>query len=136
MAYRYRDVVKNGYFELTHSNVQTPPEHQLESSSGLVTGRSNPGIVYICQGQGFRSHHPQSHPAELYVYDKKAVYQGKIIVEGSDNVNWQDLAIGPGPVEGVNYIYIGDIGDKDTSRPSLTIYRIPEPDLGGLQKPF
>ncbi|HPS55103.1 MAG TPA: hypothetical protein PLP05_05865, partial [Sedimentisphaerales bacterium] len=35
--------------------------------------------------------------------------------------------IGPGPVPGIDYIYVGDIGDNDSDYNSINIYRVPEP---------
>jgi hypothetical protein len=37
------------------------------------------------------------------------------------------MAIGPGPGEGVDYLYIGDVGDNASIRPEITVYRIEEP---------
>lgn len=50
MGYRYGDVSQNGLFELSMENLQTPEERQMESSSGLVSGRKNADLLYICQG--------------------------------------------------------------------------------------
>lgn len=72
----------------------------------------------------------------MHVFSHDAVFQGKILVEGAENIDWQDLAIGPGPQDGVDYIYVGDIGDQDGNRSTLVIYRFPEPDLAGLTAPF
>lgn len=38
----------------------------------------------------------------------------------------EDIAVGPGPVKGNSYIYIGDIGDNGSSRKNIVIYRIAE----------
>ncbi|OWY63435.1 hypothetical protein B7486_53145, partial [cyanobacterium TDX16] len=50
------------------------------------------------------------------------------------NVDWEDLAIGPGP-GGVDHLYVGDVGDNgpsnlvddDSTRGSISIYRLAEP---------
>jgi len=41
--------------------------------------------------------------------------------------DWEDMAIGPGPERGVDYLYLGDIGDNFHFRPSVTVHRIAEP---------
>jgi hypothetical protein len=41
--------------------------------------------------------------------------------------DWEDMAIGPGPEPGVDYLYLGDIGDNFHFRPSVTVHRIAEP---------
>jgi hypothetical protein len=43
----------------------------------------------------------------------------------------EDIAIGPGPQEDVDYLYVGDIGDNSERRPEIRIVRFPEPDLKG-----
>ena len=51
------------------------------------------------------------------------------------NRDWEDIAVGPGPEPGKNYVYLGDIGDNHTIYPSIHIYRFLEPDLTGLTYP-
>jgi hypothetical protein len=46
-------------------------------------------------------------------------------VTGAEVVDWEDIALGPCPSG--NCLYIGDIGDNNASRSSITIYRTPEP---------
>jgi hypothetical protein len=41
----------------------------------------------------------------------------------------EDIAIGPGPTTGVDYLYLGDIGDNNASRREIQIVRFPEPNL-------
>jgi hypothetical protein len=38
----------------------------------------------------------------------------------------EDIAVGPGPVKGKSYVYDGDIGDNDSKRKYITVYRIEE----------
>lgn len=38
----------------------------------------------------------------------------------------EDIATGPGPIRGKSYIYIGDIGDNNSLKGSVTIHRIME----------
>jgi len=46
-------------------------------------------------------------------------------VTGAQNVDWEDIAAGPGPL-----LYVGDIGDNERNRPSIDVYRVPEPQVG------
>ena len=43
----------------------------------------------------------------------------------------EDIAIGPGPVTGIDYLYLGDIGDNDERRREVRVVRFTEPDLSG-----
>jgi hypothetical protein len=47
---------------------------------------------------------------------------------GGAAIDMEDLSVGPGP-GGAQYLYIADIGDNTGSRPSVAIYRAPEPDV-------
>jgi len=49
--------------------------------------------------------------------------------------NWEDIAIGPGPIEGKQYLYIADIGDNSVRYNNKYIYRISEPLLPADQTP-
>jgi hypothetical protein len=48
-------------------------------------------------------------------------------VTGAQARDWEDIAAGPGPASDRPYLYIGDIGDNDSSRAEIVVYRIPEP---------
>lgn len=128
MGYSYSDIDANNDYQKTHDNLQSPDSNQLEESSGLVGGRTNSQLVYICEGK--------DNPNEVRLFTQDAEYQGKIIVDGAINIDWQDIAIGPGPQDGVNYIYVGDIGDRGSNRDYLSVYRFPEPDLSGQTVPY
>jgi len=56
-------------------------------------------------------------------------------VGGASNRDWEDMAIGPGPVDGQQYLYIGDIGDSLAQYDIKYIYRVPEPCVDPNQKP-
>ena len=47
--------------------------------------------------------------------------------------DFEDITIGAGPEEGVDYIYVGDIGNNNYDRTILYIYRFPEPDLSSVE---
>lgn len=55
---------------------------------------------------------------------------GDLDLSSVDNEDWEDLAIGPGPVPGLSYLYIADIGDNGLSRKSVQIHRLVEPRIG------
>jgi hypothetical protein len=50
-------------------------------------------------------------------------------IKKAENRDWEDIAIGPGPKKGADYIYIGDIGDNLAKYLSVKIYRIEEPNI-------
>ena len=54
---------------------------------------------------------------------------GEWTLEGASNRDWEDMAAGPGPEEGVHYLYIGEIGDNRAQYDFKIIYRFPEPNI-------
>jgi hypothetical protein len=104
--------------------------YKLPEASGLVSGRTNKGLVYIHEDSGNRR--------VVFVYDTLGTYLGNMVLVGATNRDWEDMAIGPGPEKGKNYIYVGDIGDNKSVRSHLSIYRFVEPiiDLDTIAIPF
>lgn len=96
--------------------------------SGVAASRINPGILYIHQDSG--------DPNQVYLTDGSGANKGTLTLTSVGNRDWEDIAVGPGPVSGVNYIYVGDIGDNDSKYSSVFIYRFPEPDLTGKTLPY
>ncbi len=99
---------------------------QIDEASGMVDSRSQPGNIWIQQDSGT--------PAELTLLGHDGRVKGKIAVPNFGNRDWEELANGPGPRDGVNYLYIGDIGDNNAQTPIVQILRLPEP--ANLQTPI
>ena len=95
----------------------------ITESSGLVASRSNPGIMWTHNDSG-------SEPV-LYCLNLEGASCGTWDVDGATVLDWEGIAIGPGPRLRTDYIYIGDIGDNDRNRDSVTVYRSPEPRTDG-----
>jgi len=96
--------------------------------SGVAASRINPGILYI--------HGDSGNPNQVYLTDGSGANNGTLTLTTVGNRDWEDIAIGPGPVAGINYIYVGDIGDNDSKYSSVFVYRFPEPDLTGKTLPY
>lgn len=99
----------------------------LVEISGVAASRINPGILYI--------HNDSGNPNQVYLTNGNGDNIGTLILTPVGNRDWEDIAVGPGPTPGKNYIYVGDIGDNDSKHPSALIYRFPEPDLTGKTLP-
>ena len=100
-------------------------EPALNESSGLAASHLNPGILW--------SHNDSGSVGRLYAFtaDGQAVATLTIPVERV--FDWEDLAIGP-DADGQAFagLYIGDIGDNGAGREKITVFRVPEPDLGDV----
>ncbi len=60
---------------------------------------------------------------------------GTYSISGATNFDWEEIAIGEGPVAGTQYLYIGDIGDNFAIRSTFSVYRLPEPAVSDTQAP-
>jgi hypothetical protein len=109
----------------------------LEEASGLVYSRKNPGYLW--------SHQDKGNDNRLFLIDNHSgVTVAAYRLIGMHNRDWEDIEIGPGPEEGVDYLYLGDVGDNDQVYHQYTIYRFEEPlfeeahrgKIIGLELPF
>lgn len=92
-------------------------------SSGLAASRARPGVMF--------THGDKGGGALLYAFDLDGSYLGSHVVDGAAVVDWEDLAPGPCPNDGGPCLYVGDIGDNDAVRPTITVYVAREPEAEG-----
>jgi hypothetical protein len=108
-----------------------PDTAWFEEVSGVVESRDEPGVLWTVADSG--------NAAEVVAIDLAGHELGRFELSslaGATNVDWEDLAIGAGPGGG-DHLYVADIGDngpsnlddEDSVRPSVTIYRLPEPEV-------
>jgi hypothetical protein len=101
----------------------------IDEASGLAVSKNINGYLWTLQDSGKRN--------SLYLVsiDGKSIKEYNI--PGSLNHDWEDIASGPGPVDGTNYLYIGEIGNNNPPMsPTNVIYRIPEiNDMSGSFRP-
>ncbi|MEA2001776.1 MAG: hypothetical protein U9N84_07830 [Actinomycetota bacterium] len=97
---------------------------RINEASGIATSRTYPGTLWIHNDSGGG---PFVHAADRIGNDLGAF---EIDAPAFD---WEDMAIGPGREPGLDYLYLGDIGDNFHFRPFVTIYRVaePQPDPAG-----
>jgi hypothetical protein len=91
----------------------------VNESSGVAASRTNPGV--------FWTHNDSGDGPYIYTFDAQGKSRGVWRVKGAKSRDWEDMAQGPGPESGRSYLYIGDIGDNDYERQTITIYRVLEP---------
>ena len=93
----------------------------ITEASGIATSRRNAGILWV--------HNDSGSSAMVYALNTEGKLVGSFFIEGARCRDWEDIAIGPGPDKQIDYLYIGDIGDNKAKYPSVTIYRVPEPNI-------
>ena len=96
-------------------------DKSVKESSGIAASRTVPGVYW--------THNDSGDGPFIYAFDTRGNSRGVWRVTGATATDWEDIAAGPGPKPGVSYLYIGDIGDNQSKRPEIVVYRVPEPDL-------
>jgi hypothetical protein len=96
-------------------------DRRLTESSGVVVSRRYPGLLWTMNDS--------DGEAALFLTDTTGAARGMFTVPRSVNVDWE--ALGFGPCGARTCLFIGDTGDNEERRPSVTIYRLPEPDVSG-----
>lgn len=93
----------------------------LKEASGLAASRKNPHVLW--------SHNDSGDLSRVYALDTNAKHLGTFLLKGVKARDWEDIAVGPGPVEGKHYLYVGDIGDNESKFDVKYIHRVLEPDI-------
>jgi len=94
--------------------------------SGIAASRRNPGVLW--------THNDNGDTQRVFAMDKTAAYLGTYWVSRNLQADWEDIAVGPGPDDGMSYLYIGDVGGNQ-GRHWVSIYRAPEPEVSPSQTP-
>jgi hypothetical protein len=108
----------------TYGPPRTPGQLQdpaIDESSGIVASRTTPGLYW--------THNDSGDGPYIYALDERGARRGTWRVRGASARDWEDIAAGPGPQAGVNYLYIGDIGDDEGRRAEIVVYRVKEPTI-------
>jgi hypothetical protein len=87
--------------------------------SGIAASRSASGVWWL--------HNDSGDSARVFAIGDDGRDLGEFAFGGASATDWEDIAAGPGPSLGVNYLYAADIGDNARTRTSVRVYRVPEP---------
>lgn len=116
-----------------HAHAQTCPDfakpvttgnvasNALTEASGIAASRKNPGVLW--------SHNDSGGSNNVFAIGLNGSDLGNFTISGATAVDWEDIAIGPGPNPGVDYLYIADTGDNLNIRTTVKVYRIAEPTV-------
>ena len=98
------------------AHLENPAVHE---SSGIAASRRWQGV--------FWTHNDSGDQPRVFAFDRQGRDRGAFTVAGATNIDWEDIAIGPGPRPGAWYLYIGEIGGNKRDAAEVVIYRVPEP---------
>lgn len=101
--------------------------NEIIEASGIAASQKNNNVLW--------THNDSGDIARIFAFDLQGRHLGIYQLNGIENRDWEDIAIGPGPIEGESYLYIGDIGDNSAGRDLKFIYRVKEPTVDTQQSP-
>jgi hypothetical protein len=100
--------------------------NKIREASGLVSSRVNPHYLW--------THNDHGDKNRLFLIDENGRDRGTFFISGIANRDWEDLATAK--IDGVSYLYIGDIGDNDAMYEEKMVYRIKEPTVALQNAPI
>lgn len=97
------------------------PSGTCEEVSGIVASRQNPGIYWV--------HDDRGNDTQVIAIRKDGKLAQQYRLASATNTDWEDIALGPGPVPGLHYLYLADSGDNSGTRSSSVLWRVAEPQV-------
>ncbi len=89
--------------------------------SGLALSRSRPGVLWALNDSG--------DIPRVLALSATGRLLADVAVSGAENFDWEDIAATRG-AGSAPALLIGDIGDNLAQRPTVAVYRVPEPRAG------
>ena len=99
----------------------------INEASGLGASRVNTDVLWV--------HNDSGDSARVFAINTAGALLGTYNITGAGAVDWEDMALGPGPTAGQQYLYLGDIGDNNAARGTIRVYRVAEPSVSSSQSP-
>lgn len=99
----------------------------LGEASGLVVSRHNKGVFWM--------HNDSGDGPNVFAVDSDGRLRCRYQLELAQAEDWEDIALGPGPKQGKDYLYLADTGNNNAHsggpRKSVQLYRVEEPKVQG-----
>ena len=98
---------------------------KLKEISGIAASVNNPTLLW--------AHNDSGNGADIFLLDDHLDVKLICSLDGVENRDWEDIAVGPGPDPSKSYVYVADIGDNEAQYQYKYIYRFEEPVLNNTQ---
>ena len=93
----------------------------LDEVSGILESHTNPNMLWL--------HEDSGNKAAIYLYDEKGNRKQEYSLNGISAIDYEDMCRGFNGNGEFKALYIADIGDNNTYRTHVSIYRFPEPNF-------
>lgn len=112
-----------------HMNIGGPyalgklPLKGLDETSGIVASQAHDDVLW--------THNDSGDGPNLYAMSSRGEVLCTLTLGNVSNRDWEDIAYGPGPKPGANYLYVSETGDNEAKARSVFVYRVEEPQIVG-----
>ncbi|MEK6476711.1 hypothetical protein WJR50_04215 [Catalinimonas sp. 4WD22] len=96
-------------------------DDRIEEASGIAASSKVEDALWV--------HNDSGNDPELFLISTQAKILKTFYIKDIENRDWEDIALGPGPIKGQTYLYLGEIGDNNTQYKEKYIYRLAEPEV-------
>ncbi len=132
MRYKLLFIIMALIFSSCNSTVSNQKKNQ-ETTPYTITGYSHDRRLKEVSGMvgasehlnHFWVHNDSGDKAVLYRVNNALEILQEVLIEGAQNIDWEDIAIGK--YKGERTLFIGDIGDNRALRKTISVYLINEP---------
>lgn len=111
--------VSDGFEEPLEMGLVVNPD--IDEASGVVVSRQDHQMLW--------THNDSGDSNRIFLIRNDGRHMGTFMLSGAENRDWEDIAMGPGPIDDLDYIYVAEMGDNNAQYLIKHIYRFPEPDL-------
>jgi hypothetical protein len=115
------------------SGIQTGAiqNNSIDEASGIAASRKNANVLW--------THNDSGDTERVFAMTTTGTNLGVYSISSNLGEDWEDIAVGPGPMAGAQYLYIAAIGDNlfgnTPIRSNVSVYRVPEPMVSSAQSP-
>ena len=103
-------------------------DNRLTEISGIDKSEINDKVFWL--------HNDSGDSSQIFAINENGKHLGRFKLDGIENRDWEDIAVGPGPIDGQSYIYIAEIGDNRAIYDTKYIYRLIEPKIDFNKIPY
>jgi len=101
--------------------VGTISDSRIDEVSGMVPISGYRDYFWV--------HNDSKDVARLFAIRKDGSVVAEVELPGASNIDYEDIATGPGPDPARTYLFIADTGNNALNRNEMVIWRLPEPRL-------
>ena len=95
--------------------------NDINEASGLAASTQDNDLLW--------THNDSGDSTRVFAVGTDGSNRGVWFIKGISARDWEDIASGPGPIDSVGYLYVGEIGDNAAIFEEKRIYRFVEPDV-------